>query len=153
MKEQSNTGVDMTITKLPEQRQPHRKILDLLEPVCEDSLFTSEETLKSCFEAEDFDVAREALSDLEREGSIISRNRSSGTEYALAKYQGQIEAEETEYEALKERVYTAAKRHGLWPKWRQNEGWRLVNGGGKAEAYGNMRVLDEYLHELDANAA
>jgi len=78
----------MTITKLPEQRQPHEKILDLLAPVCEDLSFMSEEALKLCFEVDDFEVVHEALRDLEREGLIISRmDRRGGMEYALAKYE------------------------------------------------------------------
>jgi hypothetical protein len=78
----------MTVAKLPEQRQPHKKILDLLVPNCEDLPFMSEEALKLCFEVDDFQVVSEALSDLNREGSIISRmDRSGGMEYALAKYE------------------------------------------------------------------
>ena len=78
----------MTVAKLPEQRQPHKKVLDLLEPACDDLPFLNEELLKLCFEVDDFQVVSEALSDLNREGSIISRtDRSGGMGYALAKYE------------------------------------------------------------------
>jgi hypothetical protein len=41
-----------------------------------------------------------------------------------------------------------AKAHGLWPKWRPNEGWRLVNGGGLIVFTGPMQDLEAYLTEL-----
>lgn len=45
-------------------------------------------------------------------------------------------------EAFKDGVYAKAKAHGLWPKWRPNEGWRLTDGGGQTVIVGPMETLE-----------
>jgi hypothetical protein len=149
----------MTVTKLIEERQPHKAILALLEdqpPVEEMDIFCTRACIEACLDdinEEQKDDIATALRDLEREGLIISKfDRFAGEKYAHACHKERIDAEEAEYDALKERVYAGAKKHGLWPKWCERDGWRLVDGGGEAVAFGPMDNLETYLKGLDQDA-
>jgi hypothetical protein len=140
----------LTLISLPEQRHPHKEILDVLGNVTSedsaDAVLCSIDSMQMCLDGFDSEQIRDALREMEQEGLVVERYFEK---FALSKYKELVEADDHEYEALKSRVHEAAKRHGLWPKW--NDGWMLVDPSGEAVAYGNMRVLDEYLRELDAN--
>ncbi len=155
-----------TVSKLSEHREPHKSILEFLEGVDgEFDPFCSKDCIEVCLD--DFDLKRgksdeerdeineqieEALSDLERDGLIISKSDMYvGEKYAHVSFKEQIEAEEDEYEALKSRVYAGAEKHGMWPKWSESDGWRLE--GPTGVVCGNMRELEGYLLELDVDEA
>jgi hypothetical protein len=150
-----------------EERQPHKTILEFLKGVPAEEgrdAFCDEECILACFDyfkdkddderEEEEARVEEALSDLEEAGLILTnRNwRTGKTEYAHVSFKERIEAEEADYEALKERVHAGAKKHGLWPKWRERDGWRLVNAGNITVARGPMDSLETYLERLVQDA-
>jgi hypothetical protein len=58
-----------------------------------------------------------------------------------------LEAADAPYEALTEQVYSKATAAGLWPRWRPDRGWRLVDLGDQIVFEGPMESLNEYLDQ------
>ena len=135
-----------------DSRRLHKAILYILGKVdCEDEaecVLCRAEVLELRLDGFEREQIEDALRELEGEGVIIGKHDANGASYALAKYKEMVEAEEAEYEALKTRVYAAAQRFALSPKWKPSEGWRLVGASGELAARGNMRELEEYLSGL-----
>jgi hypothetical protein len=127
------------------ERHPHKVIIDFL-----DNAATIEGM--SPLVARDMDlegITREsadaAIEELIEANIVVQRlDMYAGDMIGLRKA---VEAHEAIYDELKDRVYEKAKQQGLWPKWRQGQGWRLVNGGGETVTVGPMWALEEYLDE------
>jgi hypothetical protein len=124
-------------------REPHKRIIEMLT-VCEEEPLTPKFVDDDGVDGFSKEQVEEALQELIDADLIVERtNPRTGDD--LIGWREYVEKSDEEYDSLKTSVFQRAEAHGLSPKWRRGDGWRLVDESGKTVAVGNIRELGEYL--------
>src|SRR5262245_19559257 len=117
------------VIPIAQEKQPHKQILELLKPEVDCDPLSSKYAIDCCLDGFTKEQREAALTELIDAGVVVKRMDAHSGEYRFG-LAAHVEKHEAEYDNLKADVYAKAEAHGLRPKWRPGEGWRLVDATG-----------------------